>query len=73
MGNVDGLMDRKVLTENQTSGTCIMQWTWMDGWERLMSLLHKQDLKEHSREVLAQESADFTQGPLMSSCKHFWS
>ena len=28
-------------------------------------------LKEHSREVLAQESADFTQGPLMSSCKHF--
>ena len=30
-------------------------------------------LKEYSREVLAQESADFTQGPLMSSCKHFWS
>ena len=30
-------------------------------------------LKEHSREVLAQESADFTQGPLMSSCKHFCS
>ena len=29
------------------------------------------DLKEYSREVLAQESADFTQGPLMSSCKHF--
>ena len=28
-------------------------------------------LKEYSREVLAQESADFTQGPLMSSCKHF--
>ena len=28
-------------------------------------------LKEHSRKVLAQESADFTQGPLMSSCKHF--
>ena len=28
-------------------------------------------LKEHSREVLAQQSADFTQGPLMSSCEHF--
>ena len=28
-------------------------------------------LKEYSCEVLAQESADFTQGPQMSSCKHF--
>ena len=37
-------------------------WTW--NWK---------SLKEYSREVLAQESADLTQGPLMSSCKHFWS